>query len=62
MIIDPQLPRALWPIGKVTNTYAGADNHIHTAEVQVKGQTYLWPVARLVKLPSWEDEESLNEE
>lgn len=57
MIVDPQLPRALWPIGRVAKTFAGVDNRIRTAEVQVKGRTYLQPVARLVKLPSWEDEE-----
>lgn len=57
MIVDPQLPRALWPIGRVAKTFAGVDNRIRTAEVQVKGRTYLRPVARLVKLPSWEDEE-----
>ncbi|XP_005167247.1 uncharacterized protein [Danio rerio] len=60
MIVDPQLPRASWPIGKVIKTYAGVDHCVRTAEVQVKERTYLRPVARLVKLPSWEDEEGNN--
>lgn len=60
MIVDLQLPRASWPIGKVIKTYAGVDQCVRTAEVQVKERTYLRPVARLVKLPSWEDEEGNN--
>lgn len=57
LIVDPQLPRASWPVGKVTNTYPGADGRIRTAAVQVKDRTYIRPVARLVQLPKVEDDE-----
>lgn len=57
LVVDPQLPRALWPVGTVTETYAGPDGHIRTAAVQVKDRTYVRPVARLVKLPKLEDED-----
>ncbi|XP_035855750.1 uncharacterized protein LOC118494762 [Sander lucioperca] len=55
LIVDPQLPRALWPIGKVTATYPGADGCVRTAAIKVKERTYIRPVARLVQLPKFED-------
>ncbi|XP_058508983.1 uncharacterized protein LOC131475122 [Solea solea] len=55
LIVDPQLPRALWPVGKVTATYPGADGRIRTAAIKVKDRTYVRPVARLVQLPKLED-------
>ncbi len=55
LIVDPQLPRALWPVGKVTTTYPGADGRIRTAAIKVKDRTYVRPVARLVQLPQLED-------
>ncbi|XP_077361612.1 uncharacterized protein LOC144006574 [Festucalex cinctus] len=55
MVMDPQLPRAMWPIGRVTNVLPGQDKRIRTAEVQVQGKTYVRPVARLIALPSIPD-------
>ncbi|KAK7918811.1 hypothetical protein WMY93_010095 [Mugilogobius chulae] len=55
LIVDPQLPRASWPVGRVTQTHPGADGRVRTASVQVKDRTYLRPVARLILLPSLED-------
>lgn len=50
-IVDPQLPRALWPVGKVTATYSGADGRIRTAAIKVKGRTYIRPVAHVAQAP-----------
>lgn len=55
LIVDPQLPRPLWPVGKVTATYPGADGRIWTAAIKVKDRTYVRTVARLVQLPKLED-------
>lgn len=52
MIVDNQLPRALWPVGKVSQVFPGPDARIRSAEVTVKGRTYVRPVARLVSLPA----------
>lgn len=52
MIIDHQLPRALWPVGNIVNIIPGADGRIRTAQVQVKDRTYTRPVARLIRLPA----------
>ncbi len=52
MIVDPQLPRSLWPVGRVIKTYPSPDGHIRSADVQIKGHVYTRPVARLVILPA----------
>ena len=57
MIVDNQLPRALWPVGKVIQVFPGADSRVRSAEVLVKDRTYTRPVARLISLPSLPEEE-----
>ncbi|KAI2646455.1 Polyprotein P3 [Labeo rohita] len=52
LIIDPQLPRALWPVGRITQVFPGADGRVRTASVDVKGKTYTRIVARLIQLPA----------
>lgn len=55
--VDPRLPRALWPVGKVTQTHPGPNHWVCTVAVQVKDRTYLHPVSRLVLLPCLQDAE-----
>lgn len=55
MIVDHQLPRALWPVGQVTRVFPGEDGRARTAEVEVKNKTYLRPITRLVSLPALPD-------
>ncbi|XP_070410955.1 uncharacterized protein [Nothobranchius furzeri] len=57
MVVDSQLPRAQWPIGRIVKTCPGSDGRVRAAEVRIKGQTYLRPVVCLVRLPAWEDED-----
>ncbi|XP_062390500.1 uncharacterized protein LOC134078526 [Sardina pilchardus] len=52
MIVDQHLPRALWPVGVVSHTTAGADGRIRSATVQVKDRAYTRPVSRLIRLPA----------
>lgn len=56
LIIDPSLPRAQWPIGKVVKAFASQDGCIRTADVMVKGMVYTRPVARLIELPALPDD------
>lgn len=56
LIIDPSLPRAQWPIGKVVKAFASQDGCIRTADVMVKGKVYTRPVARLIELPALPDD------
>ncbi|XP_073334837.1 uncharacterized protein [Pagrus major] len=52
LIVDQQLPRALWPVGKVTAVISGSDGKVRTAQVQVKDKMYTRAVARLIRLPA----------
>lgn len=52
MIVDPQLPRALWPVGQVSEIFPGANGRVRTANVKVGKKTYTRPVARIIQLPS----------
>lgn len=54
LIVDPQLPRAQWPIGRVRKTLPSSDGCVRTAEVVVDGKAYIRPVARLIELPALE--------
>lgn len=55
MVVDLSLPRAQWPVGRVTKVHPGADGRIRTAEVDVNGRQYQRPVARLITLPAIPD-------
>jgi len=52
MLVDPQLPRALWPIGHVTKVHPSADGYAQSAEVRIKDREYTRPLTRLVVLPA----------
>ncbi|XP_076135495.1 uncharacterized protein LOC143118304 [Alosa pseudoharengus] len=56
LILDPQLPRASWPTGRVTAVTAGRDGRVRSADVQVGSQTYTRPVSRLMILPELTDD------
>ncbi|XP_036000189.1 uncharacterized protein LOC118564903 [Fundulus heteroclitus] len=56
MLMDPQLPRALWPVGRVTKVHPSADGHIRSADVRVKDRVYTRPVARMIVLPATPEE------
>ncbi|XP_067274307.1 uncharacterized protein [Pseudorasbora parva] len=51
MIVDQQLPRALWPVGRITQVYPGKDNRVRSAEIKVKDRTYLRPAIKIISLP-----------
>ena len=56
MIVDPQLPRASWPIGRITETYPGKDGKVRSAKVIIQGREYVRPVSRLIPLPEINEE------
>lgn len=55
LIVDPQLPRALWPVGQVSRIFPGVDSRVRTAQIKVGEKSYTRPVARLIKLPAIPD-------
>lgn len=56
MVLDPQLPRALWPVGRITRITPSDDGKVRAAEVDIKGNLYTRPVAKLVELPEMPDD------
>ncbi|XP_026029422.1 uncharacterized protein LOC113025652 [Astatotilapia calliptera] len=52
LIVDQQLPRALWPVGKVSQVIPGADGRVRTVQIKVGDKTYTRSVARLIRLPA----------
>lgn len=56
LIVDPQLPRAQWPIGKVAETVISDDGCVRSANINVQGKVYTRPVARLIQLPAFQDD------
>lgn len=56
MLVDPQMPRSFWQIGRVVKVFPGADDRVRTAEIQIKNRAYTRPIARLVVLPEIPDE------
>ena len=56
MMADPQLPRALWSIGRVTKVNPGADGKVRSAEVKIGDRVYTRPVVRLIVLPELPDD------
>ncbi|KAL0171399.1 hypothetical protein M9458_031710, partial [Cirrhinus mrigala] len=56
MLVDPQMPRSFWQIGRVVNVFPGADDRVRTAEIQIRDRVYTRPITRLVVLPEIPDE------
>ncbi len=56
MLVDPQMPRSFWQIGRVVKVFPGADDHVWMAEIQIKDRVYTRPIARLVVLPEIPDD------
>ncbi|KAK0155196.1 hypothetical protein N1851_002467 [Merluccius polli] len=50
LIVDPQLPRSLWPVGKVISLHPSPDGRFRVAAVQVGVKRYTRPVGRLIPL------------
>lgn len=55
MIVDPNLPRADWPVGRVLKLFPSQDGKVRAVEIQVKDKVYTRPVARLIPLPGLPD-------
>ncbi|XP_057689053.1 uncharacterized protein LOC130914022 [Corythoichthys intestinalis] len=52
LLVDPQSPRATWPVGLVISVNPSADGQVRSAVVRVGDKEYTRPVARLVTLPA----------
>jgi len=50
LAISSDLPRAHWPLGRITEIYQGKDNHVRVAKVQVWQNSLLPPANKLIHL------------
>ncbi|XP_063363571.1 uncharacterized protein LOC134652330 [Cydia amplana] len=51
IVVDPSLPRNVWPRGVVERVYPGPDGGVRSAEVRTKGGVFRRPTTRLAVLP-----------
>lgn len=51
LVIDSQLPRASWPIGRVVRLLPSQDGRVRVAEIVINGKMYVRPVAKFIQLP-----------
>ena len=56
LIADPQLIRAHWPVGTITEVLPSQDGRIRVVKVQVKGKVYTRPVSRVILLSEHTDD------
>ncbi len=50
VIVDQQLPRSLWPVGRIVQVFPGSDQRVRSAEIRIKDKTCLSaPSPRLAK-------------
>uniref|UniRef100_A0A5S6Q5V3 Integrase catalytic domain-containing protein n=1 Tax=Trichuris muris TaxID=70415 RepID=A0A5S6Q5V3_TRIMR len=52
VIVDPQLPRGQWPLGRITDVVKGRDGRVRIATVKTRHRSYVRPVSRLAVIES----------
>ena len=51
VIVDPNLPRNIWPKGRVERTYPGIDGVVRVVDVKTKSGVMRRPAKRLAVVP-----------
>jgi len=57
LVLEPNLPRGQWPLGRITETYPGRDGHTRVANIQCGMKTVVRPTHKLVPLQAGHDNE-----
>ena len=50
LVLEPNLPRGKWPLGRIVETYPGKDGHSRVVKVQCGEKTVVRPIHKLVPL------------
>ena len=50
LIVDDDVPRGQWPLGRVLGVKHSADGLVRTVKLKVRGTTFERPVTKLVKI------------
>ena len=58
LLVEDNLPRGKWPLGRVVAPIASADGLIRSAEVVTNAGTYVRPIRKLALLEAYNEEEA----
>ena len=50
LVIDPDLPRGQWSMGRIMEAYEGSDGHVRSVKLLTKGATYIRPITKICPL------------
>ena len=50
LVMEKDIPRGLWKLGIVQETFPGKDGHVRTVRIKVHGSSYIRPISRLCPL------------
>ena len=50
LVADHLLARSEWPLGRVEETYAGADQQVRTVKVRMNGSEVIRPISKICLL------------
>ncbi|XP_043063902.1 uncharacterized protein LOC122320026 [Drosophila ficusphila] len=50
LIMEPDLPRNVWPKGKIVKTYPSKDGRVRIVDVRIKDNIYKRPTVKLIRL------------
>ena len=45
--MEPNIPRAQWPLGRVIECYPGRDGHVRAVKIWKNGHNYVRPIVKL---------------
>jgi len=50
LMIDTDIPRRQWNMGRIEETYAGRDGHVRTVKIKIRGTFYIRAITKLCHL------------
>ena len=50
VLVDDSVPRGVWPLGRVEETYPGGDGKVRSVKIRARGTTFLRPITKIVKI------------
>ena len=56
VLVDDAVPRGVWPLGRVEEALVGKDGRVRSVKVRARGNTFLRPVTKVVKILSVEEQ------
>ena len=50
LVIEPNMPRGSWALGRIVTIYPGSDGHVRTVQLQVRGKVIVRPITKVCPL------------